>query len=602
VVVAKSRRARPRQRRRGAAQDDLDPAAAPVVLRDYAVLADGERGIVVGPHGDFVWMCFPRWHDPALFSALIGGRGSYAITPVETHVWGGYYEPGSLIWRSRWVTPTAVVECREALALPSRPDRAVVLRRIVACEGTARVRCRLRTAANFGMAAACALRRDGDTWIIEHEHVRLRWTGAGSARVARDTPGCLEMELIVEEGRHHDLVMVVELKDGDEHVPDPEIAWTATEAAWARRIPSLVSTVAPRDARHACAVMIGLTSGDGGMVAAATTSLPERARQDNSYDYRFAWIRDQCYAGQAALRAGVDELADPAVVFVGQRLLADGPNLKPAYTVTGGRVPDQMRLKLPGYPGGNDIIGNWVNNQFQLDAVGEAILLLASAAERDRLDLEGWRALETAVSVVERRWQEPDAGIWELQPRHWTHSRLTCAAGLRAAAKVAPASAGRGASWTTLADAIVAETGRTAVSADGAWQRADDDPRIDAALLMATVRGAVGPDDPRSIATLAAIENELVEDGYLYRFRHDARPLGDAEGAFLLCGFMMSLRQQAAGNRFDAMRWFERTRAACGSSGLFAEEYDVRQRQLRGNLPQAFVHALLLESAVALAT
>jgi alpha,alpha-trehalase len=298
----------------------------------------------------------------------------------------------------------------------------------------------------------------------------------------------------------------------------------------------------------------------------------------------------------------VDELADPAVAFVGQRLLADGPNLKPAYTVTGGRVPDQMRLKLPGYPGGNDIIGNWVNKQFQLDAVGEAILLLASAAERDRLDLEGWRALETAVSVVERRWQEPDAGIWELRPHHWTHSRLTCAAGLRAAAKVAPASAGTGASWTALADAIVAETGRTAVSADGAWQRADDDPRVDAALLMAMVRGAVGPDDPRSIATLAAIDNELVEDGYLYRFRHDARPLGDAEGAFLLCGFMMSLRQQAAGNRFDAMRWFERTRAACGSAGLFAEEYDVRQRQLRGNLPQAFVHALLLESAVALAT
>lgn len=348
--------------------------------------------------------------------------------------------------------------------------------------------------------------------------------------------------------------------------------------------------------------MLGLTSAAGGMVAAATTSLPERARQSTSYDYRFAWIRDQCYAGHAALAAGVDELADSAVAFVSERLLADGPNLKPAYTVDGGPVPDQRRLHLPGYPGGTDIVGNWVNGQFQLDACGETLLLLAGAAKRDRLDVEGWRALETAVSVIEARWQEPDAGIWELEPHHWTHSRLSCVAGLRAAAKVAPTSSGATAAWMALADAILARSGHTSVRDDGAWQRAEDDPRVDAALLIPTVRGAVALDDPRSRATLAVIEHELVEDGYVYRFRHDARPLGEAEGAFLLCGFMMALRKHVAGDPVGAVRWFERTRGACGPAGLFCEEYDVRERQLRGNLPQAFVHALLLESAITLAT
>ncbi len=195
----------------------------------------------------------------------------------------------------------------------------------------------------------------------------------------------------------------------------------------------------------------------------------------------------------------------------------------------------------------------------------------------------------------------PDAGIWELEPRHWTHSRLACVAGLRAAARVAPGSARTGATWTTLADTILAETGRTAVGGNGAWQRATDDARVDAALLMATVRGAVDPDDPRSVALAEAITDDLVEDGYVYRFRHDARPLGDAEGAFLLCGFMMCLRHHVAGEPLEALRWFERTRTSCGPSGLFSEEYDVRQRQLRGNLPQAFVHALLLECAAALA-
>ena len=94
------------------------------VLSDYALLADGERGILVGPRGDFAWMCFPHWDSGAIFSSLIGGQGTYAVTPSSRYVWGGYYEPGSLIWHSRWVTADATIECREALAIPSSPARA----------------------------------------------------------------------------------------------------------------------------------------------------------------------------------------------------------------------------------------------------------------------------------------------------------------------------------------------------------------------------------------------------------------------------------------------------------------------------------------------
>jgi GH15 family glucan-1,4-alpha-glucosidase len=116
------------------------------------------------------------------------------------------------------------------------------------------------------------------------------------------------------------------------------------------------------------------------------------------------------------------------------------------------------------------------------------------------------------------------------------------------------------------------------------------------------VRGALPASDPRTLATLAAVRRDLTEDGYAYRFAPDDRPLGQAEGAFLLCGFVMSLAEWQQGNDAAAFRWFERNRAACGPPGLLAEEYDVRQRQLRGNLPQAFVHALLLDSAQRLAT
>ncbi len=587
--------------RRSLREQSPNPRTAPVVLREYALLADGERGVVVGPHGDFVWMCFPHWHDPALFSALIGGDGSYSVTPTESHVWGGYYEPDSLIWRSHWVTTGAEIECREALALPSRPDRAVLLRRIVACNGVAKVRCSLRSMANFGSEAPLAIHREGTTWVVEHQDLQLRWAGAADARRRRGSEGELELDLVLDEGSSHDLILLVEPRGADDEIPDAGTAWAATELNWRKRIPPLGSSAAPRDARLACAVLSGLTSASGGMVAAATTSLPERARRGTSYDYRFSWIRDQCYAGQAALSAGAFGLADTAVAFVGQRILADGVDLKPAYTVDGGRVPGQRHVPLPGYPGGSDIVGNHVNKQFQLDAVGEALLLFAAAAKQDRLDIDGWKAVEEAASVVGRRWAQPDAGIWELDARHWTHSRLACVAGLRAAARIAPHSAADGAKWSALANSILAEVGKTAVRDDGAWRRADDDPRIDAALLMATVRGSIPPDDPRSEATLQAVQAELVEDGYVYRYRHDARPLGDAEGAFLLCGFMMCLRHHVAGSRLEAMRWFERTRSACGPAGLFTEEYDVRQRQLRGNLPQAFVHALFLECSMELA-
>jgi GH15 family glucan-1,4-alpha-glucosidase len=154
-----------------------------------------------------------------------------------------------------------------------------------------------------------------------------------------------------------------------------------------------------------------------------------------------------------------------------------------------------------------------------------------------------------------------------------------------------------GTEWAALADAILADTSAHAVHPSGRWQRSPGDAGLDAALLLPPVRGAVPAGDPRTLATLDAFLADLTQDGYAYRFRHNQQPLGDAEGAFLLCGFIVALALHQQGREIDATGWFERNRAACGSPGLYSEEYDVARRQLRGNLPQAFVHALLLECA-----
>ncbi|MCR8694925.1 glycoside hydrolase family 15 protein [Rhodococcus pyridinivorans] len=568
---------------------------APHVLREYALVADGERGALVGPRGDFAWMCAPSWHSDPVFSTLLGGDGTYAVAPDTTRfVWGGYYEDGTLIWRSRWVA-TGIVECREALAMPADPHTAVILRRILAPEDDTRLRVMLRTDAGCHHHTTHPTLRDG-RWELTAGRLHLRWSGAEEAC---PTETGLEMHLHLPAGRSHDLIL--EISDRPFH-SDPAPAdelWHRTEQAWASAVRPIDGTLADRDARHATAVLTGLTSRSGGMVAAATTSLPERAAQGRNYDYRYCWIRDQCYAGHAAAAYGPHPLLDAAVRFVGDRILADGPDLKPAYTVGGGDVPSQSALPLPGYPGGSVVVGNRVNHQFQLDTFGEALLLFAAAARDDRLDSRDWRAVETAAAAVELRRRDPDAGIWELDTRHWTHSKLTCIAGLRAAATVAPrAQRDR---WNDLADTLTRAVLADSTHPSGRWQRAPDDDRIDAALLLPVIRGALPAADPLSRRTLDTVRTELGSDGYIYRFRHDDRPLADAEGAFLLCGFFMALADHQQGNTVEAVRWFERNRAACGTPALFTEEFDVVERQLRGNLPQAFVHALLLEAARRLA-
>jgi alpha,alpha-trehalase len=585
---------------------DIEATFSPRVLREYALLADGERGALIGPQGDIAWMCAPRWNSDAVFSNLIGGGGVYAVTPTDVrHVWGGYYEPGTLIWRNRWITRDGIVECREALSFPGDADRVVLLRRLIGCRGTARVGVLLQPGAEFGGRGPGRLSVHDGVWTGKSGPLWWRWRGgcdARNAKHAHDGKALLACDLTVDEGEHHDFVLELSESRLPDPPPDPDIAWTATEDAWHRSVPELDCVIARHDGRHSYAVLRGLTSSGGGMVAAATTSLPERAHTNQNYDYRYAWIRDQVYAGIASATVGASELLDRAVEFVGARLLEDGPNLKPAYTVTGGSVPSEQTLDLPGYPGGSDKIGNWVNQQFQLDVFGEALQLLARAGEVDRLDTEGWRAARTAIAAIEKRWQEPDAGIWEIDDDQWTQSRLACVAGLRAIAKVA----GGGAEATacvSLADTILADTAASSLHPrDGYWQRSPRLPGVDASLLLAPVRGAVPVDDPRTRATLDAVRNQLGEDGFVYRFRHDERALSEAEGAFLLCGFMMALAEHQLGHGNCAMRWFERNRAACGPPGLFCEEYDVRQRQLRGNLPQAFAHALMLECTATLAT
>src|SRR4051794_40200717 len=216
------------------------PTGQPHVLREYALLADGCRAALVGPRGDCAWLCAPGFDGPSVFGSLLGAGGCYEITPTGRFVWGGYYEPGTLIWRNRWVTGDSIVECREALALPPDPHRLVLLRQIVAVRGSARGQIRLAPRAPVGRHALSDLPcADDGSWTGRSGSLTFRWAGATNASAQDGTggdAGALVAELALKEGDTRDLVLEL----SDRPLPRPvgaDYAWTATEREWADRVP-----------------------------------------------------------------------------------------------------------------------------------------------------------------------------------------------------------------------------------------------------------------------------------------------------------------------------------------------------------------------------
>ena len=444
---------------------------------------------------------------------LIGGGGTYAVTPTDRFVWGGYYEHGSLIWRSRWITDDAIVECREALALPGRAgpggDPAAHRRRARArraCDVALDPRGALRPP----RAGASCQRATTASGRAESATCGMRWVGAADGRARgrrRRRQAARRSTSSSTEGAHHDLVLVLDQRGADaSRRRTPTGAWSATEAAWRERVPELrCATVAARDAGHAYAVLSGLTSAGGGMVAAATTSLPERARAGPQLrlplrlDPRPVLRRPGGRRRRAATRCSTTRCASSP-----SACSPTGPTLEPAYTTTGEPVPDERRLEPARLPGRHRH-----RRQLGQPAVPARRLRRGAAAASPRPP-----ATTTSTPTAgapprprstrsKRAGASPTPGIWELDPDRWTHSRLICAAGLRADRRAARrATRARRPLARPRRHDRRRHRRRTPLHPSGRWQRSPTDARVDAALLLPAIRGALPADDPRSLATL----------------------------------------------------------------------------------------------------
>lgn len=259
---------------------------APHVLREYALLADGERGAVVGPRGEIAWLCAPRWDSGSVFSSLIGGDGHYTLVPEGRYVWGGEYEDGTLIWRSRWTTESGIVESREALAYPGDTHRLVLLRRVIALDGPASLLVTLWPRGDYDSTRMTEVRQHRGVWTARLGQLWLRWTAGPGARRFR-AGAELQQRLTLAEGETRDLVLEISDCELPDDAPSADELWKGTDGAWERAIPECEDVLARSDVRHSVAVLRGMTSSGGGMVAAATTSLPERVEAGRNYDYRY---------------------------------------------------------------------------------------------------------------------------------------------------------------------------------------------------------------------------------------------------------------------------------------------------------------------------
>jgi GH15 family glucan-1,4-alpha-glucosidase len=581
----------------------------PSRIEDYALIGDCEIAALVARDGSIDWLCWPRFDSPACFAALLGdeGNGRWRIAPQNTvRKVTRRYLPDTLILETEFETDEGVAALVDFM--PPRGKSSHVVRIVEGRSG------------RVPMALELVLRFDYGTvvpWVSRDEAGGLRAV-AGPAQAILRTPVKTEgrglttvAEFIAAEGETVPFV----LSYGASHLPspaplDPAAALRETEAFW-------------RDWRASCTVkgpyaeavgrsLITLKAlthmPTGGVIAAPTTSLPEASGGERNWDYRYCWIRDATFLLLALMSAGHLEEARAWTAWL-HRAVAGSPSaMQIMYGVTGERRLLEWEVSwLAGYGGARPVrIGNAAHSQFQIDVYGELMDATHQARLNGLTDGDTWALQLEIMQHVVKVWNEPDEGIWEVRsgPQHFTFSKIMAWVAVDRAVQDAEKFGLEGPleEWRTLRDAIHAQVCERGLNRrTGGFQRAYDDANADASLLLIAELGFLAADDPRFVATVAAVERELISaDGLVLRYdtRRAEDGLPPGEGAFLPCSFWLVNAYALIGREDDAVALFERLLAFRNDVGLLAEEYDAKAGQLAGNFPQALSHIGLISAAL----
>jgi GH15 family glucan-1,4-alpha-glucosidase len=579
-------------------------------IEDYGLISDLQTAALVAPDGSIDWACFPRFDSGACFAALLGTaeHGRWIVAP-RTDSWsaGRRYRRRSLVLETDWETDTGAVRVIDFM--PPRGKAPDIVRIVEGLRGKVEMSSELVIRFDYGSTIPWVRRiADGRIAVAGPDGLCFRTPVENRGENMR-TIG----EFTVRKGDR--VPFVLTWYPSNERPPraiDAEHALQDTVDYWDDWTARCTYSGRWRDeVYHSLIILKALTyAPTGGMVAAPTTSLPERIGGERNWDYRFCWLRDATLTLLAFLNGGYLQEARAWRTWLLRAAAGDPAALQIMYGVAGERRLAELKLEwLPGYEGSTPVrVGNAASGQFQLDVYGEVMDAMHQGRTHDlEKSTAAWSLQRRMLGFLENAWKEPDEGIWEVRGprRHFTHSKVMAWVafdrGVQAVERFGrPGPAER---WRQIRAEIHAEVCERGFDVElNSFTQSYGSKRLDASLLMIPLVGFLPADDARMIGTVAAIQQDLMRDGFVYRYSHDEEVrsvdgLPPGEGAFLPCTFWLADNLALQGRLDEAEEIFQGLLDLRSDLGLLAEEWDPDARRQLGNFPQAFTHVALVNTA-----
>jgi GH15 family glucan-1,4-alpha-glucosidase len=582
-------------------------------IEDYALITDCYTGALVGRDGSIDWLCLPRWDRPSVFGALLGteDNGRWLLAPLDPDATSTRrYEGDNFLLLTTWQTPEGEVE---VLDFMPRPDgRADVVRRVRGVRGTVTMQVDLRIRFDYS-AALPWMRKDRGT-----KPAALIATAGGDSIVVRGPE-------LKASGQSHRTTF--DVAEGE--TVDISLTWFESH----KEVPSApeVSEALLRDRRwwadfagrnryrgpydehvhRSLLTLRALTHEEtGGIVAAATTSLPEQFGGVRNWDYRYVWLRDASLTISVMVKNGFRDVVDHWRNWLLRAIAGDPADVQIMYGLSGERRLFEWELQdLPGYQGAAPVrIGNGAYTQYQADVIGETMVALEEARTAGIKETpNSWSLQRALIGYLQQNLDRKDQGLWETrgEPQFYTQGRAmmwaafdSAVRGVRNHGLDGPADR-----WERIRDGIRDDIETKGFDADrNTYTQYFGTKEVDASLLLLPQVGYCRPDDPRMLGTVKAIEEDLVRNGLPLRYRTDKSPDGlpPGENPFLACAFWLVEQYARSGRVADARRLMDRLVSFTNDLGLLSEEYDVEGRRQAGNTPQALSHLALIRAADAI--
>ena len=584
-------------------------------IEDYALVGDMHTAALVSRGGSIDWLCLPRYDSPSMFGALLGDsdHGYWRLAPATPDATSSRrYVGDTFVLETTWRTPDGVVEVTEAMPLHDR--RADLVRRIRGVSGTVTMRQELAIRFGYAMAMPWVQRVKDDTG-----NDAILAVAGPDAVLLRGGP--------LPRPDDHRHVGEFEVAAGD--VVDITLTWYPSHRAvppaldvgeviestgrWWQKWIAQSDCEGPYEqhVRRSLLVLRALTHEDtGGIVAAATTSLPEQFGGSRNWDYRYCWFRDAALTLEALLTHGYADEAMNWRTWLLRAIAGDPEDVQIMYGLAGER--ELLERELPQFPGYENSapvrIGNGAVGQYQGDVLGEVMVALENArlagVTEDRFS---WPLQRVLLEALEKNWQRPDHGIWEIRgpERHFTHSRVMIWAALDRGVRAVRQHGLEGPAdrWAELRDRVREEVEEHGFDSErGTYTQYYGGGGVDASLLQLAQVGYCEPDDERMLGTVAAIEEDLLRHGCVLRYltEEGVDGLPPGEHTFLACSFWLVEQHARSGRLDDARALMNLLVSFANDVGLLSEEYDVEGRRQVGNTPQALSHLALVRAADAL--